>query len=117
MSVKKTSLRVGINGFGRIGRGFLRASADRKDIEVVAINDLSLPETRLHLLRFDSLRGRLQCDAELSDSNTLVFNGKPIRLLTEEEPSRIPWDEAGVDVVLEATGQFINRGHEHLSQG
>jgi glyceraldehyde 3-phosphate dehydrogenase len=113
---RSTKWRVGINGFGRIGRAFFRAAAGCEDIEVVAINDLSDYATRLHLLRFDSLRGRLKYDVTLEKGN-LLFEGRPIQLFTEAFPEHIPWDKAGVDFVLESTGRFVDQGHKHLRNG
>jgi glyceraldehyde 3-phosphate dehydrogenase len=116
MPTKKSKVRVGINGFGRIGRGFFREAVLRDDIEIVAINDLSPAPTRLHLLRFDSLRGRFEHDIKLKDNN-FIFKGRPIKLFNERVPANIPWNEADVDIVLEASGCFVDQGQEHLHSG
>ncbi|MEM9576635.1 MAG: type I glyceraldehyde-3-phosphate dehydrogenase [Pseudomonadota bacterium] len=109
---------VGINGFGRIGRGVLRALVENKveDIEVVAINDLSTPETLAHLLKHDSVHGRF--DAEVSVSgDALVVNGKTIEVTAERDPAELPWQ--GVDIAMECTGLFTARDKAaaHLKNG
>ena len=111
------TVRVGINGFGRIGRGFLRASLGT-DIEVVAINDLTSVETNAHLLKYDSTQGRLA--AEVSHTaDALTIDGRSIRVLAEREPARLPWGKLGVDVVIESTGRFTDRASAaaHLDAG
>ncbi len=103
------TVRVGINGFGRIGRSFLRAVlATGADIEVVGVNDLTLPATLAHLLRYDTTQGRLPVPVDVEGSDLLVGD-RHIRVLAEREPSLLPWAELGAEVVLEATGLFTSR--------
>jgi glyceraldehyde 3-phosphate dehydrogenase len=113
------TVRVGINGFGRIGRGFIRAAlAQDADLEVVAINDLTSPETNAHLLRYDSTQGRLDVDVEV-DQGVLVVGGQKIAVLQERDPADLSWGELGVDVVVESTGRFTKREDAalHLAAG
>ena len=100
--------RIAINGFGRIGRNTLRALLERdSDLEVVAVNDLTAPAALAHLLAFDSSLGRLGRSVEV-DGDTLVVDGRRIRVLAEREPADLPWADLGVDVVLESTGRFTS---------
>lgn len=109
---------VGINGFGRIGRGVLRALVENnvKDVEVVAINDLSSPETLAHLLKYDSVHGRFQGEVSVS-GDALVVNGKTIQVTALRDPAELPW--GGVDVAMECTGFFTARDKAaaHLENG
>lgn len=113
------TVKVGINGFGRIGRNYLRAAlVQGADIEVVAVNDLTNVKTLAHLLKYDSVLGRL--DAEVTfDDNNIIIDGKPIRVLAERNPADLPWGELGVDVVIESTGRFTDRdaAAQHLEGG
>jgi glyceraldehyde 3-phosphate dehydrogenase len=103
------TVRVGINGFGRIGRNFLRAVlAAGADVEVVGVNDLTSPDTLAHLLRYDSTQGRLPVPVDVEGSDLMVGD-RHIRVLAEREPSLLPWAELGAEVVLEATGLFTSR--------
>jgi glyceraldehyde 3-phosphate dehydrogenase (phosphorylating) len=103
------TVRVGINGFGRIGRNFLRAVlASGADVEVVGVNDLASPETLAHLLRYDSTQGRLPVPVDVEGKDLLVGD-RPIRVLEEREPEQLPWDKLGADVVIESTGRFTSR--------
>ncbi|HLT62768.1 MAG TPA: type I glyceraldehyde-3-phosphate dehydrogenase [Microlunatus sp.] len=107
--------RIAINGFGRIGRNTLRALLERgTDLEVVAVNDLTAPETLAHLLKYDSSLGRLGRPVEV-DGSDLVVDGRRIKVCGEREPSALPWSELGVEIVLESTGRFTKaeaaRGH------
>ena len=103
------TVRVGINGFGRIGRNFLRAIlACGADVEVVGANDLTSAETLAHLLRYDSTQGRLPVPVDVEGSD-LVVGEQRIRVLAEREPEQLPWDELGADVVIESTGRFTSR--------
>jgi len=100
------AIRIGINGLGRIGRGFLRLALERDDLEVVAVNDLADPAILAHLLRHDSLAGRLDLEVRAQDGS-IVAGGRAIRCTRSPQPAEIPW--SGVDVVLEATGRFTSR--------
>ncbi|MGO9344428.1 MAG: type I glyceraldehyde-3-phosphate dehydrogenase [Acidimicrobiales bacterium] len=103
------TVRVGVNGFGRIGRHFLRAVRARDaDVEVVAVNDLTDAETNAVLLRFDSTHGRYPGDVQAEDGHLLV-DGRKIRVLSEKQPADLPWAELGVTVVVESTGRFTDR--------
>ncbi|MEU4668365.1 type I glyceraldehyde-3-phosphate dehydrogenase [Amycolatopsis sp. NPDC023774] len=102
------TVRVGVNGFGRIGRNFFRAvKASGHDIEVVAFNDLGDVATMAHLLKYDSILGRFPGEVSLSDDG-IVVDGKTIKALAERDPANLPWGELGVDVVVESTGFFTN---------
>ena len=112
------SIRVAINGFGRIGRGFLRASLTNPAIEVVAVNDLTSPETNAHLLKYDSTQGVLAEAVSVVDGNLLVGE-RTIKVLAERDPATLPWGAMGVDVVIESTGIFTSRSAaaKHLDAG
>src|SRR5262245_32100162 len=114
------SVRVGINGFGRIGRNVLRAIAEagRSDIEVVGINDLAPVETNAHLLRFDSVHGRFPGEVTVKGDAINIGNG-PIKVTAIKDPASLPWKELGVDVALECTGIFTSKdkASAHLSAG
>ena len=100
------SVRVGINGFGRIGRNVFRAMRDRAEgVEVVAVNDITDAATLAHLLKYDSVHGRYRGTIEHSDDG-LVVDGKPVRVLAERDPGALPWSDLGVEVVIESTGLF-----------
>jgi glyceraldehyde 3-phosphate dehydrogenase len=112
-------IRVGINGFGRIGRNFFRAQqALGADLEIVALNDLGDAKTMAHLLRYDSNLGPFQGEVELADG-VLRAGGEEVRILSERDPAALPWGELGVDVVLESTGHFTDRegAGKHLEGG
>jgi glyceraldehyde 3-phosphate dehydrogenase len=103
------TVRVGINGFGRIGRNFLRAIlATGADVEVVGVNDLTSPETLAHLLRYDSTHGRLPVPVDVEGSELLVGE-RHIRVMAERQPEALPWASLGVDLVVESTGIFTSR--------
>src|SRR5690242_14034747 len=111
--------RVGINGFGRIGRNFFRASLTREaNFEIVAANDLGDANTMAHLLKFDSNLGPLPGDVSV-DNGVLKAAGQEIKLLEERDPAAMPWGELGVDVVIESTGFFTKRdaAQKHLDAG
>src|SRR6185312_7006784 len=111
--------RVGINGFGRIGRNFFRASLERSaDFEIVAINDLGDPETMAHLLAHDSLLGPLGEQVQI-DGRSMIVGGHELRALSTADPAALPWGELGIDVVVESTGHFEKReqAQEHLNAG
>lgn len=101
-------VKVGINGFGRIGRNVLRAALGNPDIQIVAINDLTDSKTLAHLLKYDSLLGTLPVGVEAADGK-LSVDGQPIIVYSERDPARIPWRDAEVDIVIEATGFFTER--------
>jgi glyceraldehyde 3-phosphate dehydrogenase len=111
---------VAINGFGRIGRNILRAAIGRKteDLEFVAVNDLTDAETLAHLFKYDSVHGTFPADVRTED-DLLHISGTHVRVLSERDPSKLPWDELGVDIVLEATGFFRSReaAAQHLDAG
>lgn len=103
------TIRVGINGFGRIGRNFFRAVKKQgADIEFVAANDLGSIDTMAHLLKYDSVMGRLDADVTVGDGSINV-DGKDIKILAERDPAKLPWGDLGVDVVVESTGFFTSR--------
>jgi glyceraldehyde 3-phosphate dehydrogenase len=110
--------RIGINGFGRIGRTLVRRSLDRDDLEIVAVNDITDVRTLAHLLAFDSTYGRLPVAVSHTDDSILV-NGSPIRALSLRDPGAIQWGDLGVDVVIESTGKFRSRDDAalHLKGG
>ena len=113
------TVRVAINGFGRIGRTFFRAArAEAKGFEIVAINDLADPKTLANLLKYDSIMGRLGVDVEVKD-DVLVVDGKEIKILAERNPADLPWKDLGVDVVLESTGFFTegSKAQAHIDAG
>lgn len=113
------TVRVAINGFGRIGRTFFRAArAEAKGFEIVAINDLADPKTLANLLKYDSIMGRLGADVEVKD-DVLVVDGKEIKILAERNPADLPWKDLGVDVVLESTGFFTegSKAQAHIDAG
>ncbi len=112
-------IRVGINGFGRIGRNFFRAQNARgADIDVVALNDLGDAKTMAHLLKYDSTLGPFQGDVELADG-VLRAGGEEMKILSERDPAALPWGDLGVDVVLESTGFFTDRegAQKHIDAG
>src|SRR5690606_2276991 len=114
------AIKVGINGFGRIGRNVLRAAVQNfgDDIEIVAINDLLEPEYLAYMLRYDSVHGRFKGEVAVEGS-TLIVNGKRIRLTQERDPANLKWDEAGAEVVIESTGLFLDKDSagKHLAAG
>ncbi|MFC1595636.1 type I glyceraldehyde-3-phosphate dehydrogenase [Gemmatimonadota bacterium] len=99
------SIRIGINGFGRIGRLVFRAGFGREGYEFVAVNDLSDPSTLAHLLKYDSVHGRFPGTIEVSEDG-FIINGNPVKVLSERDPGALPWGKLGVDVVIESTGIF-----------
>jgi glyceraldehyde 3-phosphate dehydrogenase len=112
-------VKIGINGFGRIGRCAFRAIIERGlDIEVLAVNDLTSPGTLAHLLKYDSVHGVFGYDVKAED-DSIVVNGKKIKILAEKDPAKLPWGQLGVDVVVESTGIFTKRemAELHLKAG
>jgi glyceraldehyde 3-phosphate dehydrogenase len=113
------TIKVGINGFGRIGRMVFRAAVQNfSDIEIVGINDLLEPDYLAYMLKYDSVHGRFKGDVSV-DGNTLVVNGKRIRLTAERDPSTLKWNEVGAEVVIESTGLFLDKvtAQKHLDAG
>jgi len=114
------AIKVGINGFGRIGRCVFRAAVENfgDEIEIVGINDLLEPDYLAYMLRYDSVHGRFKGDVSVKDGH-LVVNGKTIRLTAERDPANLKWDEIGADIVLEATGLFLDKDSagKHLAAG
>jgi glyceraldehyde 3-phosphate dehydrogenase (phosphorylating) len=112
------AIRIGINGFGRIGRNVLRASLHDPALQFVAINDLTDAATLAHLLKYDSIHGRLPVTVEAREDQIIV-DGKPIKILAKKDPKELPWKDLGVDLVIESTGRFTERdgASKHLSAG
>ena len=113
------SVKIGINGFGRIGRNYFRAAlAKGSDLEIVAVNDLTDNKSLAHLLKYDSVTGRLDATVEL-EGDSIVVNGKPIKVLEERDPANLPWGELGVDIVIESTGRFTKSddARKHIAAG
>lgn len=113
-------IRVAINGFGRIGRNFMRCWLTRENsqLDIVGINDTSDPATNAHLLKYDSMLGKLNADIS-ADDNSLIVNGKTIKCVSDRNPLNLPWDSWGVDLVIEATGVFRDRdgAGKHIAAG
>jgi glyceraldehyde 3-phosphate dehydrogenase len=112
------AFRVAINGFGRIGRNFFRASKDYKEFEIIAINDLTDEKTLAHLLKYDSVHGIFDADVK-SGAGTVIVNGKEVRVFAVKEPEKLPWKDLGVDIVIESTGIFTDKpsASRHLDAG
>jgi glyceraldehyde 3-phosphate dehydrogenase len=119
--LKKMAIKVGINGYGRIGRNILRALYEGKhggDLKIVAINDLGDANTNVHLTRFDTVHGRFKGDVHV-DGDAMVVNGDRIKVVAQRDPSKLPWGELGVDFVLECTGLFTSKAKAsaHIAAG
>ncbi len=112
------AVKVGINGFGRIGRNFFRTSMEQNDFEIAAINDLTDAKTLAHLLKYDSVHGIFSSDVSATD-DSIVVNGKEIKVTAITEPSKLPWRETGVEFVIESTGRFRDKetASQHLDAG
>ncbi|OUE27736.1 type I glyceraldehyde-3-phosphate dehydrogenase [Clavibacter michiganensis] len=113
------TVKIGINGFGRIGRNYFRAAlAKGSDIEIVAVNDLTDNKALAHLLKYDSITGRLDATVEL-DGDNIIVDGKAIRVLEERDPANLPWGELGVEIVIESTGRFTKAedARKHITAG
>ena len=110
--------KIGINGFGRIGRNVFRAALNNPDVEIVAVNDLTDAKTLAHLLKYDSVHGTLKAEV-VADGNDIVVNGKKVKVLAEKDPAQLPWKELGVQVVVESTGRFTEaaKAAAHLQAG
>src|ERR1041384_6681747 len=103
------AVRVGINGFGRIGRNFVRAARKSgADVEVVAVNDLTSPEINAHLLKYDSTHGVLEEEVKVTGDG-IALGSQTLKVLSERDPKALPWGDLGVDVVVESTGVFTDR--------
>lgn len=112
------AIKVGINGFGRIGRLVYRAAYQDKDLEFVAVNDITDAKTLAHLLKYDSIHGTLEAEVKAADDQIMV-NGKPLKVLAVKEAKQLPWKDLGVEVVLESTGKYTDRAgaSQHLEAG
>ena len=115
------AIKVGINGYGRIGRNILRAlyeAGRQKEIQIIALNDLGDANTNAHLTRYDTVHGKFPGEVSV-DGNAMVVNGDRIRVLAERDPSKLPWGELGVEFVLECTGLFTSKAKAsaHLKGG
>ncbi|OGL39112.1 MAG: type I glyceraldehyde-3-phosphate dehydrogenase [Candidatus Schekmanbacteria bacterium GWA2_38_11] len=112
------AIKVGINGFGRIGRNLLRAAINTKEIDFFAVNDITSPATLAHLLKYDSVHGAFKAEVK-STEDSLIVNGKTIKVLSIKDPAQLPWKDLGVDVVIESTGLFVDRENasKHLQAG
>lgn len=112
------AIKVGINGFGRIGRNVFRAAFDDPDIDIVAVNDLTDAKTLAHLLQYDSIFGIFEADVEPS-GNSIVIDGKEMKVTAERDPAALPWRDLGVDIVIESTGRFTKAedAKKHLDAG
>ena len=110
--------KIGINGFGRIGRLAFRAAFHRKDIEVVGINDIVDPEYMAYMLKFDSTHGKFDGTVEVKDGN-LIVDGKKIRVTAEKDPANLKWSEVGAEIVIESTGLFLTQAdaQKHITAG
>ena len=113
-------IRVAINGFGRIGRNFMRCWIGRSssNLEVVAVNDTSDPSTNAHLLRYDSMLGKFDADIS-ADSSSITVNGKTVKCVSDRNPEKLPWKEWGIDLIIESTGVFVTRegAGKHINAG
>jgi glyceraldehyde 3-phosphate dehydrogenase len=112
------ALKVGINGFGRIGRNIYRAAMKHKGLEILAVNDITDAKTLAHLLKYDSLLGNLDADIK-AEGNSIAVNGKTIKVFTEKDPAQLKWKDHGIDVVVESTGRFTNKEDavKHITSG
>ncbi len=110
--------KIGINGFGRIGRNVFRAAAGNEDIEIVAVNDLTDARTLGHLLRYDTIHGKFNVPIETKE-DAIIVNGKEIKVMSEKDPAKLPWGGLGVDIVIESTGRFkeAEKAKAHLEGG
>jgi len=112
------AVRVGINGFGRIGRTFFRVAYRESDFQIVAVNDITDARTLAHLLKYDTVLGRFEADVR-HDAEHIFVDGQPIRVLSRKDPAELPWKDLGVDIVIESTGLFTDRDSaaKHLAAG
>ncbi|HMK44845.1 MAG TPA: glyceraldehyde 3-phosphate dehydrogenase NAD-binding domain-containing protein, partial [Dissulfurispiraceae bacterium] len=112
------AIRVAINGFGRIGRAFFRVSYGFKDVEIVAINDLTDSKTLAHLLKYDSVHGIFSADVRPGESS-LIVDGREVKVTAETAPEKLPWKAMNIDIVVESTGRFTSKegASKHLEAG
>jgi glyceraldehyde 3-phosphate dehydrogenase len=112
------AIRIGINGFGRIGRTLFRLASSRKDFDIVSINDITDAKTLAHLLKYDSVHGVFSADIKAKD-NAIVYNGKEIKILSVKDPATLPWKDMGVQIVVEGTGLFTDKekASKHIEAG
>lgn len=112
------AIKVGINGFGRIGRNIFRAARQNKDIEIVAVNDITDAKTLAHLLKYDSILGNLEADIQ-TEGNTISVDGKAFKVFAEKDPANLPWKDTGVSIVVESTGRFTDKAQaeKHITSG
>src|SRR5699024_5977095 len=111
-------LRIGINGFGRIGRNVFRVALEHPNIEIVAVNDLTDANSLAHLLKYDTVHGKLKSDVKV-DGERIVVDGKELNVFAERDPAQLPWGDLGIDLVVESTGRFTNGedAAKHLEAG
>ena len=111
-------IRVAINGFGRIGRTFCRIAQTKKNIQIVAINDLADSKTLAHLFKYDSVHRTFQGEVK-AGKDSISINGKEIKITSEKDPEKLPWKELNIDVVIESTGHFLDQASagKHLTAG
>ncbi|HOC18308.1 MAG TPA: glyceraldehyde 3-phosphate dehydrogenase N-terminal domain-containing protein, partial [Vicinamibacterales bacterium] len=112
------AIKVGINGFGRIGRNIMRAALGNSEFDFVAVNDLTSAQTLAHLLKYDSVLGNITAKVEAKDG-AITVDGDEFKVLSAKDPAELPWKELGVDIVFEATGKFTKRDDcaKHLAAG
>src|SRR5947209_17152134 len=112
------SVKVGINGFGRIGRNVFRAAHGRRDLEITAVNDITDPPTLAHLLKYDSILGNYAGNVS-PDGDALKVDGTRVRVFAEKDPGNLPWRDLGIDIVIESTGLFTDatKAKAHIDRG
>ena len=112
VTVSEQKIKVGINGFGRIGRNFLRCHhlrGENTNLEIVAVNDSGGVKQASHLLKYDTILGTFEADVKTIDDEHISVDGKQIRVVSNRDPTKLPWGEMGVDLIIEGTGVFVNR--------
>jgi glyceraldehyde 3-phosphate dehydrogenase len=115
LEARKLAIKVGINGFGRIGRNVFRASLNDSNLEIVAVNDLTSPKTLAHLLKYDSILGNLKSDIQ-AEGDSIIVDGKKVKVFAQRDPALLDWESMGVQIVVESTGHFTdaNDAKKHL---